>query len=430
MKYELINNQLFKQNRANFIKQMEPNSIAIFHANDQLSRNGDATHKFRQNSDLFYLTGVDQEKSVLVLYPDAPVAAWKEMLFIIETNEHIAVWEGEKLTKEKAEIVSGISAKNTHWNKNDNWSILTSAILTAENIYLNTNENDRAETGIDYKDIRFINEIKQKFPLHNLKRSAPIMAKLRAIKSDLEIELMQTACNITEKAFRQVMNFVKPGVMEYEVEAEIIGEFIRNRANGHAYEPIVASGANACVLHYNDNNMVCNDGDLLLMDFGAEYANYAADLTRTIPVNGKFTERQKAVYNACLKVHKEGVAMLRPGITLNQYNKEVRQVMKGALIDLGLIDKAANEQEQNKLTQKYFPHGTGHFLGLDVHDIGNRYALIENNMCFTVEPGIYIREEGIGIRIENDIIVREGGNLDLMKNIPIEVDDIESLMNE
>lgn len=428
MKYTKINNKLFIKNRKRFISKMKPNSIAIFTSNDIMPRNGDAAFSFRQNSDIFYLSGLDQEDTFLILFPDAPIESYKEIAFVKETNEHIAVWEGEKYTKEKAKEISGI--KTIAWNNNVFSANTMSMINQASTIYFNLNENDRAEGGIPTKDLRLINDFKQKFPLHNFERSAPILAKLRAIKQEKEISLMQDACNITESAFRKVLSFVKPGVMEYEVEAEIIAEFIRKRANGHAYEPIVASGANACVLHYVENNKECKDGDLLLMDFGAEYANYASDLTRTIPVNGTFSKRQKEVYNACLFVHKEANELMNPGITLNEYNLEVKKVMQSALIDINLIDKALDDKEKIALTQKYFPHGTSHYLGLDVHDIGNSYIKMEENMCFTIEPGIYIREEGIGIRIENDFIVKNGKNIDLMKKIPIEINEIEEIMNK
>ncbi len=427
MKYKQIDNKLFIKNRERFIAKMKPNSIAIFTSNDMMPRNGDTSFLFRQNSDTFYLSGLDQEDTFLVLYPDAPMASFKEIAFLKETNEHIAVWEGEKYTQEKAKEVSGL--KNISWNDQFLGPQMLSMIHQADNIYFNLNENDRAESNIPTKDIRLLNDLKEQFPLHNFERSAKIMAEIRAIKQNEEVALMQKASDITNKAFRKILDFVKPGIMEYEIEAEIIAEFIRNRANGHAYDPIIASGGNACVLHYVENNKECKNGDLLLMDFGAEYANYASDMTRTIPVNGKFSARQKEVYNACLSVHKEANNLMNPGLTLSEYNNEVKKVMQSALIDINLIDKNADEETKKKLTVKYFPHGTSHFMGLDVHDIGNRYAKMEENMCFTIEPGIYIREENIGIRIENDFIVKSGKNIDLMKNIPIEIEEIEDLMN-
>ncbi|MGB1248755.1 MAG: aminopeptidase P N-terminal domain-containing protein, partial [Chitinophagales bacterium] len=370
--------------------------------------------------------GIDQEETYLILYPDAPLEKQREILFLRETNEHIAVWEGDKLTKKDGTDFSGI--KSVLWNDQFDQT-LKHLIGFAEYVYLNMNENDRMETSVPDKDIRLAREMRYKYPLHKYERSAPIMSALRSIKHDIEVATIQKACDITEKGFRRVLDFVKPGVMEYEVEGEIIAEFIRNRATGHAYSPIIASGFDACVLHYVENKKECKDGDLLLMDFGAEYANYASDLTRTIPVNGRFSERQKEVYNACLKVHNEAKNMMCAGETLAEFNAEVRKVMQSALIDIKLIDKNASDEEKTKLTQKHFPHGTSHFMGIDVHDIGNRYGKIEDGMCFTIEPGIYIREENLGVRIENDIIIKSSGNIDLMKNIPITVEEIEDLMN-
>lgn len=424
-RYKNIPNSLFIKNRANFIKQMKPNSMAIFFSNDLMPRSADGFHSFRQNPDFYYLTGIDQEECALIIYPDAQNNGHKEILFLKETNEHIAVWEGEKVDKETGIALSGIEV--IKWNDQFE-SILGHLSGYLETFYLNINENDRSGSPVATKELRFAKEMKERFPLHKFERSAPIMAKLRSIKHQEEIDVMQTACNITEKAFRNVLATTKPGMMEYEVEAEIISTFIRNGATGHAYSPIIASGANACVLHYVTNDSVCKDGDLLLFDFGAEYANYASDMSRTIPVNGKFTPRQKEVYNACLNIHDEAKKMLRPGVTLDEFNTEVKKMMTGALVDINLIDAKLDDNEKMRLTLKYFPHGTSHFMGIDVHDIGNRYAKIEENMCFTVEPGIYIREEGIGIRIENDLIVKESGNIDLMKNIPITVEEIENLM--
>ena len=424
-RYIHIPNTLFIKNRANFIKRMKPNSMAIFFSNDLMPRSADGFHPFRQNPDFYYLTGIDQEECMLILFPDAPVDSQKEMLFLKETNEHIAVWEGEKVDKELGQKLSGI--KSVKWNEEFN-TLLNHLSNNVSTFYLNLNENDRAGSEVATKDLRFAKEMRDRFPLHHFERSAPILSYLRSVKHQEEIDTMQHACNITEKAFRNVMKTIKPGMMEYEVEAEIISTFIRNGATGHAYSPIVASGANACVLHYVTNDLECKDGDLILFDFGAEYANYASDMSRTIPVNGKFSPRQKEVYNACLNIHSEAIKMLRPGITLNDFNLEVKKMMSSSLIDLQLIDKAADDVTKMQQTLKYFPHGTSHFMGIDVHDVGARYGEIEENMCFTVEPGIYIREEGIGIRIENDIIIKEDGNIDLMKNIPITVEEIESIM--
>jgi Xaa-Pro aminopeptidase len=428
-KYTPISNDLYKANRYRFSKQLSNKSVAIFHSNDQFPRNGDLYHHWRQNSDMYYLSGIDQEKSILVLFPNAPLPQYREALFILESNEQIAIWEGHKYTKEEAQAASGI--ENIFYIE-DFDAALEKIMLLAEKVYLNLNENDRAVNDVPYKDIRFAKDLKERFPLHDYGRANPILAKLRTIKSELEIETIQSACNITEKAFRRVLGFIKPNVYEYEIEAEIIHEFITNRSNGHAYEPIIASGANACCLHYGENNDICKDGEMILMDFGADYANYASDLTRTIPVNGIFSERQKEVYNANLKVMKEASSMLRPGITLDDFNKEVGKVMESALIDIKLLDATdvKNQNPHSPLYRKYFMHGTSHFMGLDVHDIGNRYEPIKEGMVFTCEPGIYIREEGLGIRLENDLFIGANENTDLMANIPIEIEEIESLMNK
>jgi len=428
MKYLPVDLRLFEHNRRRFTQKILPNSIAIFNSNDEMPRSADGHFNFRQNSDLFYLTGIDQEKSILVLAPDSPKENLREVLFLRKTNEHIAVWEGHKYTKEEARKASGI--QSVYWIE-DFELLLPEMMNLSENCYLNLNEHTRFETAVPYRDLRFAHKLREHFPLHTFKRSAPILSELRAVKHRYEIEMIEEAISITGKAFDRVMKFIKPGVMEYEVEAEIIHEFLRNRATGHAYSPIIASGKNACVLHYVDNNLECKEGDLILMDFGAEYANYAADLTRTIPVNGRFTERQKAVYEATLRVTKAATDMLRPGTMIEQYHKEVGKIMESELVGLGLISKedVAKQNPKSPAYKKYFMHGTSHFLGLDVHDVGNRYKPIEAGMVFTCEPGIYIPEEKIGIRIENDILVTEGDPMNLMENIPMEVEEIESIMN-
>ena len=428
MKYDAIDSNLFKLNRKNFVKQMKPKSIAIFVSNDLMTKSADASYKWRQNPDLFYLTGVDQEDTFLVLFPDAPVPEWREILFVRKTDEHIRVWEGDKLTKESAELVSGIH--EVRWSETFA-STLAALLYQAENIYLNTNENDRSGDTTESAEFKFAVKTKQRFPLHNYLRSAPIMADLRAVKSSYEIAQLQKAVNITEKGFRRLLKFVKPGVWEYEIEAELIHEYIRNRASGHAYEPIIASGENACVLHYIANNQQCKKGDLILLDCAAEYANYNSDLTRTIPVSGKYTPRQKEVYNAVLKVMKEARSMMREGMILFDFNQEVGKIMESELIKLKLIDKTAvkKQDEKNPLYKKYFPHGTAHFLGIDVHDIGNRYGKLKAGALLTCEPGIYIREEKIGIRIENNIVITKGKPTDLMANVPIEAEEIEEIMN-
>ncbi|MEO1434320.1 MAG: aminopeptidase P N-terminal domain-containing protein [Bacteroidota bacterium] len=428
MKYDPIKPELFIENRRRFAEQMEPNAIAIFHSNDMMPRNGDAFYPFRQNSDLFYLCGIDQEETVLVLYPDCVKEGFQEVLFVKKTSELIAIWEGHKYTKAEATQASGI--QRVIW-LDDMERPLNEMILLADKVYLNTNENDRYETGVMTRNYRYAVEFRKRYPAHTVLRAQPIMKKLCMIKSPTEVALLQHCCNITEKGFRRILDFVQPGVGEWEVQAEMTHEFLRNRATGHGYTPIVASGRNSCVLHYIENNKVCQDGDVLLMDFGAEYANYTADLSRTIPVNGKYTERQKAVYNAVLNVFKAARNMLRPGTNLVEYHKEVGKVMTSELIDLGLITKeeVAKEDPEWPAYKKYFMHGTSHHLGLDVHDLMERYATFQPGMVFTCEPGIYILEENLGVRIENDILVTDGDPVDLMANIPIEAEEIESIMN-
>lgn len=427
MKYHPIPNHLFIENRKKFVAQLKPKSMAIFNSSDEMPYKGDQTFKFTQQPDLFWLSGIDQEQTVLIIFPDSPLPQYKEILFVRKTNEHIAVWEGHKYTQDEARNASGI--KTVLWTE-DFESVVPMLMHHADNCYLNINENDRQAWNVPYKDLRFANEWKQRFTTHNFERSGPIMAELRSVKSDTEIKLMQVAMDITEKAFRRVLKFVRPGVMEYEIEAEIIHEFTRKRATGHAYYPIIASGASACILHYNENNKPCNDGDLILMDFGAEYANYAADLTRTIPVNGKFTPRQRDVYEAVLRVMRAATKMLVPGNTIEKYHKDVGSLMEAELLGLGLISKD-DIKKQNPdwpAYKKYFMHGTSHFLGLDVHDIGNKYKPMKAGMVFTCEPGIYIPEESIGIRIENDILITTKEPFDLMASIPVEADEIEELI--
>lgn len=428
MKYIPIDKALYMHNRQNFIRHLKPNSMAIFHSNDEMPSNADQFHPFKQNSDLLYLSGIDQEDTILLLYPDCPNPKYREALFLKKTNEYIAIWEGHKYTEQEARDASGI--ETIHWN--DEFDGLFHMLTNhADHIYLNSNENDRAIIKVDTRDIRFAQSVSNKYPLHKLERSAPIMAVLRTAKSKWEQEAMQTACDITTKAFKRLLTFIKPGVTEYEIEAEITHEFLRNRSSGHAYSPIIASGASACVLHYVDNNKACNDGELLLMDFGAAYANYCADLTRTIPVNGRFTQRQKDVYNAVLRVQKEAIQMMHPGMILKDFNAEVGKVMEAELKQLGLISDAdiRNQDPEMPAYKKYFMHGTGHYLGLDVHDIGDHYKPVPVGAVLTCEPGIYIREEGIGIRIENDILLLENGKCDFMKDTPREADEIEALMH-
>jgi Xaa-Pro aminopeptidase len=428
MKYQPISKKLFENNRANFNKQVVTKSLSVFCSNDQMPTNADGTMPFKQNSDLFWLSGVDQEESKLILFPDCSNPNHREVLFLKETNDLIAIWEGEKLSKDKAFETSGV--KTVYWNSQFE-SIFKELMEEATSVYLNSNEHARATSEVQTQTDRFNQWCKAEFSDKEYLKSAPIMHDLRAVKHQIEIDLLQHACNITEKGFRRVLNFVKPGVMEYEIEAEFMHEFLINRSKGFAYEPIIASGRNACVLHYIDNNKTCKEGDVILMDVGAEYANYASDMTRCIPVSGRFTPRQKDVYNAVLRVMKEATSMLRPGVMLSEYHKEVGLVMQSELLGLGLIDQHDIDKQdpKNPAYRKYFMHGTSHFLGLDVHDVGHFDKPIKEGMVFTCEPGIYILEENLGIRLENDLVITKDKPFDLMGNIPLEANDIEDLMN-
>ena len=428
MKYLQIKSDLFINNRKRFVKELKPNSLAIFNANDVMPTNADGSMGFVQNSDLFWLTGIDQEETILLIYPDAASKTFKEVLFLRETNAHIAVWEGHKYTKDEAYKTSGI--ESIYWIS-EFPAIFKQLMSQTKRVYLNSNEHTRAIVEVETRDARFTKMCKEKYPLHRYERSAPIMHKLRAIKSKEEIELIKHACDITEKGVRRLLSFVKPGVTEYEIEAELSHEFIRNRSKGFAYTPIIASGLDSCVLHYTSNNKLCKKGDVLLLDVAAEYANYASDLTRVLPIDGKFTKRQKDVYNAVLRVFKGARKMLVKGNTFEKYNAAIGRMMEEELIKLGLL-KAADVKKQDPkapLYKKYFMHGTSHFLGLDVHDVGSFTIPFEPGMVFTCEPGIYIPKEKIGVRIENDILITDKGNVDLMANIPIEADEIEELMN-
>jgi Xaa-Pro aminopeptidase len=428
MKYQPISNEIFTNNRKNFVLRTIPSSIAIFHSNDEFPRNGDQNFLFKQNPDFFYLTGIDQEQSILLLFPDCPNTLYKEVLFLRQTNEHIAIWEGHKYTKEEAKKASGI--ENIFW-LNEFDAILHSIINYAAHVYINTNENDRYNHTVPYRDIRMFEALRSKYPLHKYERSALILRDLRVVKSPIEVELTKKACDITRDAFIRVLKFIKPGVAEYEIEAEITHEFLRQRATGHAYSPIIASGKNAIVLHYTENNQVCNDGDVILFDFAAEYANYNADMSRSVPVSGRFTKRQRDVYNAVLRVMRAAAKMIVAGTVLNDYQEEVGKIMTSELIGLGLLDKhdVAKQDDKMPLYKKYFMHGTSHHLGLDVHDFASRYKPFEAGNILTCEPGIYIPAEGLGIRIENNILITADGNIDLMADIPIEADEIEEIMN-
>ncbi|WP_373498158.1 aminopeptidase P N-terminal domain-containing protein [Desulfococcus sp.] len=427
MRYAPIDRELFIRNRAAFSGSLKPRSVAVFNAGDVAPKSADGVRRFIQQTDMIYLSGIDQEESILVLCPDAAEKKHREVLFIRETSEKIATWEGPKYTQEEARRISGI--RTIYWTSQFE-GVFRGLALESDCIYLNTNEHPRADVTVETRDGRFLKWCKAAYPLHRYERSAPILHRLRAVKSPIETELIQRACDITEKAFRRVLGAIRPGVWEFEVEAEICHEFLKNRARWPAYEPIIASGPNACILHYVKNDRQMADGDLVLMDFGAEYAHYAADLTRTVPVNGRFSPRQRAVYDAVLRVQRAAIQMLRPGNSLKTYHKAVGAIMERELIHLGLLDpeEVKRQDEHAPLYRTYFMHGTSHHLGLDVHDYGIASRAFEPGMVFTCEPGIYIREEGIGVRIENDVLITDTGPVDLMANIPIEAEEIEFLM--
>lgn len=429
MKYLPIDSKLFTKNRAKFVAQMIPNSIAVFNSNDIFSTGADSTLPFHQHRNIFYLSGVDQEESILVLFPDAKNQKHKEILFLKETNDHIAIWEGAKLNKIQATETSGV--QTVYW-LDEFESVFEQLMSEAKTVYFNNNNHYRQAVEMETREDRFIKTVKQKFPNHKIEHNFPIMEVLRGVKEQEEIALIQNACDITEKGFKRVLGFVKPGVMEYEIEAEYAHEFLKNRSKGFAYTPIIGSGYNACVLHYIENNQICKAGDMLLMDVGAEYANYSSDMTRTIPVSGRFTARQKAVYQAVLNVKNEATKMLLLGTLWEEYHVEVGKLMTSELLGLGLIDRAdvQNENPERPAYKKYFMHGTSHHMGLDTHDFGPLKTPMKANMVFTVEPGIYIPEEKMGIRLEDDVVIQPKGTpINLMKNIPIEIDEIEMLMN-
>lgn len=408
---------------------MKPSSLAVFNSNDIYPISADSTLPFAQHRDIFYLSGVDQEESILVLFPDCPKEKHREILFLKETSDHIAVWEGEKLTKEKAFETSGI--KTVYWLQ-DMEKVMFELMTQCDTVYINTNEHYRANVETETREDRFTNWLKEKYPAHSVAKSNPILQRLRSVKDQIELDLMQKACDITEKGFKRILNFIKPGVWEYNIEAEYMHEFLNNRSKGFAYTPIIASGNNANVLHYIENNKQCKAGDLILMDVGAEYANYSSDMTRTIPVSGKFTDRQRAVYNAVNRVKDNATKMLVPGTLWEKYHVEVGKLMTSELLDLGLIDKAdvQNENPDWPAYKKYFMHGTSHHIGLDTHDYGLLHEPMKANMVFTVEPGIYLPDEGFGIRLEDDVVIQDSGEpFNLMRNIPIEADEIEDLMN-
>ncbi len=429
MKYHSIDSQLFVKNRKKFMSHMRPKSLAVFNSNDIYPISADSTMPFEQHRDIFYLSGADQEETILVLFPEASEKKHREVLFVRETNEHIAVWEGAKLTKAQATKVSGI--ETIYW-LSDFERIFFDIMTEADTVYFNTNEHYRQAVETQTREDRFIQKCKQDFPAHTWAKSNPILQEIRGLKEPEEIALMQQACDITEKGFRRILEFTKPGVWEFEMEAEYLHEFVRNRSKGFAYTPIIASGNNANVLHYIENNQQVKNGDLILMDVAAEYANYSSDMTRTIPANGKFTERQRSIYDAVLRVKQEATKMLVSGTLWAEYHKEVGKIMTSELLGLGLLDKVdvQNEDKNKPAYKKYFMHGTSHHIGLDTHDYGALKTPMKANMVFTVEPGIYIPEEGMGIRLEDNVVIQETREpFNLMRNIPLEADEIETLMN-
>jgi Xaa-Pro aminopeptidase len=429
MKYDLITSQLFTTNRKRFVKEMLPKSIAIFVSNDEWPYNGDALHPFKQNSNIVWLSGITQEKTMVILFPDCPDPKFREVLVLERPNELKEKWDGKRLRAAEARAISGITT--ILWLDSLD-SLLQTWVHLSDNIYLDSNENDRKATDIKSNDYRYIDQMKGAYPLHQFHRSARILKKLRAIKTKYEIDQVQKAIDITGITFKRLLGFIRPGVYEYEIEAEIWHEFLRNRATRPAYHSIIASGDNARTLHYISNNGRCESGDLILMDFGAEYANYCADLTRTVPVNGKFTKRQKEVYNACLHLHDYAKSLLKPGITIVDYTDKVGAEASRTFIKIGLLraSDVKNQDPEQPLYRKYLYHGISHHLGLDVHDLGTRTEPIREGMLFTVEPGIYIEEEKMGIRIENNCWITRNGNKDLMKHIPITVDEIERYMRQ
>jgi Xaa-Pro aminopeptidase len=429
MKYLPIPSKLYTQNRQRFAKKMKPNSVAIFPGNQVLPTNGDAIYTPKQSSDVLWLSGIVQEKSMVILYPDNPDQNAREVLVLIRPNETLEKWEGHKLRADEATAISGI--KNIQWLDSID-AVLHVMMHHADNVYLSSNENDRTDTSLFRPDLIYVHDLMKRYPLHNYERAARIMKELRAIKTKEEVDVTRVAVDITDKAFQRVMKFIRPGVFEHEIEAEVTHEFLRNRATGHAYGCILASGDRARVLHYVENNSECKDGELILMDFGAEYGNYCADMTRTIPVNGKFTKRQKEVYNAVLDAHNYGKKLLRPGIVFTDYVNKMNAEMEKQILKLGLITKndIKNQDPANPAYRKYFYHGVTHHLGIDVHDLGTRTEAVKEGMLFTVEPGIYIEEEQMGIRIENNIWITKTGNVDLFKGIPITVEEIEACMKK
>ena len=426
-KYLPLDNNIFIQNRKRFTSKMQPNSIAIFVSNDEFPLNGDALHHYQQNSDLFWLSGIEQEGSMVILFPNNPDPKFREVLVLTRPQELKEIWDGKRLRANEATAISGM--KTIVWSDVLD-GMLQQWIHLADSIYLDSNENDRKNNLVRTNEYRFIDEMQSRYPLHQYLRAAKILKDLRGIKTKEEVQVIQKAIDITEVAFRRLLKFIQPGVYEYEIEAEIFHSFLSQRATGPAYHSILASGDNARTLHYVSNNNQCKDGDLILMDFGAAYGGYNADLTRTVPVNGKFTKRQKEVYNACLHLHDYAKSILKPGISVLKYTDKVGEEATKQFLKIGLLSKSdiKNEDAENRAYRKYLYHGISHHLGIDVHDLGTRTEPIQAGMVFTVEPGIYIKEEKMGVRIENNIWITKTGNQDLFKNIPIKADEIEALM--
>ena len=428
MRYEPISKEFFLRNRAQLRGLLKPNSVVVVHSNDVMPTNADGTMGFKQNSDLYHLTGVDQDETTLLLMPDASDPKEREILFVRETSEEIAVWEGEKLTKDKAREISGV--ERVEWSSAFD-GLLSRLIFQAEHVYLVSNEHPRAAQTVECRNARFIRECQKRWPLHRYERLAPLMHRMRMIKDEAEVQMIRKACDITEAGFRRLLGFIKPGVGEWEIEAELLHEFVRRGSRGFAYPPIIGSGAGSCVLHYVENDKLCRDGDVLLLDVAAEYGGWNSDMTRTVPVNGRFTKRQRQVYDAVLRIFRAANELLRPGIKPVDYQKQVVEITERELVGLGLFSaKEAKAQGPDKpLVRKYFMHGVSHHLGLDVHDVSPPNEPIAEGMVFTIEPGIYLREENLGIRLENDFFIGRDRNIDLMKSIPLEAEEIEELMH-
>lgn len=429
MKYLPLNSKIFVQNRKRFVSQLKKKSIAIFNSNDEVPENSDAIYRFKQNSNLFWLTGIRQEDTMVIFFPDNPNPKYQEVLVLVRPDEMKEKWDGKRLRAHEATAISGI--KTIVW-ADALPALLHSWIHAAENIYLDTNEHDRQSIFMETRQYRYIYDLQKRYPLHHYERAAPLLLALRAVKTPEEVEVVKQAIDITDKTFRRLLGFIRPGVWEYEIEAEILHSFISQRATREGYGSIIASGDNARILHYINNNQQCKDGDLILMDFGAEYGGYNADLSRTVPVNGKYSKRQKDLYNACLRLHRFAASILKPGISLIDYTEKVGTEANKEFVKLGLLTKAdiKNEDRENRAFRKYLYHGISHHLGIDVHDLGPFHKPLQAGMLLTIEPGIYVEEEKVGIRIENNFWLTKNGNIDLMKNIPIEADDIERLMKK